>query len=121
MKKRIYIAEDDQAIAFILDAILTDAGYQVDVFNDIASLKIGMNSLQPDLLLMDIILPDGNGLDYCRELKLGGDVASHPVFMMSAMMPLEKMVGDHGADAFISKPFKLNFVVDTINCYLNAG
>lgn len=121
MKKRIYIADDDQAIAYLLDMILTDAGYQVDVFNDIASLKTGMNSIQPDLLLMDIMLPDGNGLDYCMELKLRDDVPSHPVFMMSAMMPLEKMVGRSGADAFISKPFKLNFVVDTINCYLNAG
>lgn len=120
MKKRIYIAEDDQAIAYVLDALLTDAGYQVDVFNDMASLKIGMKNSQPDLLLMDIILPDGNGLDYCRELKLSDDVVSHPVFMMSAMMPLEKMVGGNGADAFISKPFKLNFMVDTINCYLQA-
>lgn len=120
MKKRIYIAEDDQDIAYLLDTILTDEGYQVDLFKDITSLKLGMNKLQPDLLLMDVILPDGNGLDYCRELKFGADTASHPVFVMSAMMPLEKMVGGHGADAFISKPFKIDFVVDTINCYLDG-
>jgi two-component system, OmpR family, phosphate regulon response regulator PhoB len=67
------------------------------------------------------MLPDGNGLDLCREIKNSENPVTHPIFMMSAALPLEKMVGRNGADAMISKPFKLDFVLNTIKCYMSPN
>lgn len=115
MQLRIYILEDDRNIGFILDHILTDEGYQVSVYETISAFREALVNM-PDLLLMDVRLPDGNGMNLCEELK-GPQGISIPVLMMSADWHRHG-IEDCLADAHIAKPFEIDDIVKLIARHL---
>lgn len=116
MGKEIFILEDDKDIGFILNHILFEQGYQVCLYEKISDIRQGLDDHLPDLLLMDVRLPDGNGLDLCAELKtVEGN--SPPVLMMSADWDAHNK-SICGADEFISKPFDLDMILGKIEFYL---
>ncbi|MBT2560817.1 response regulator transcription factor [Pedobacter sp. ISL-68] len=115
MHKEIYILEDDKDIGFILNHLLLDEGYQVYVFETVTEFRKALVTGRPDLLLMDVRLPDGNGLELCAEIK-SAQKHDIPVLMMSADWPMH----DHKAcqaDAYIAKPFDIGQVVSKIGEY----
>lgn len=116
MGKEIYVLEDDKDIGFILNYILFDEGYQVKVYETISAFKNALHRGSPDLLLMDVRLPDGNGMELCAELKdnLTFDV---PVLMMSADWHVNHK-DMCGANDFIAKPFDIDLMVSKIGGYL---
>lgn len=118
MGKEIFILEDDKDIGFILNYVLFDEGYRVKVYESVRAFKDALDNGSPDLLLMDVRLPDGNGMELCAELK-GNALYNVPVLMMSAdwHMNHKEMCG---ADEFIAKPFDIEVVVNKIDGYLKA-
>lgn len=116
MQKLIYILEDDISIGFILKHILVEEGYQIEVFETVSSFRIALNSVLPDLLLMDVRLPDGNGMELCAELKAAGDFHV-PVLMMSADWPWRNKEICL-ANEYIAKPFDIDHVISKISGYL---
>lgn len=102
----IFIVDDDQDILRVLKANLELHGFQVYTAESCASLKRIFNEKRPDLLILDIMLPDGDGMDICRELRA---VAPEiPVIMLTAKDKLsDKIIGlESGADDYIVKPFE---------------
>lgn len=71
---------------------------------------------RPDLFLLDLMLPDGNGLEVGMELKKSEETKDIPVIIMSAHADLQKM---EGADEFISKPFNVDELLDCIRRHLS--
>lgn len=116
-KKTIYLLEDDKDIAYILNYVLFEEGYEVLVFPTISSCKQALNKRVPDLLLMDVRLPDGNGMDLCSELKNSARTTESKILMMSAHLP-EQDGKQTGADDFIAKPFDLEGMVSRIGYHL---
>lgn len=116
MNKVIYVLEDDPDISYILTYLLSEEGYEVHAFATVSACRAAVNEFVPDLLLLDVQLPDGNGIDLCTELKSNLKTASSPVLMMSASLEVEKR--DHYcANDFIPKPFNLDHMVDKIGRY----
>lgn len=116
MQKEIFILEDDKNIGFILNHVLHEAGYLVNVYETIADFRAALVDSVPDLLLMDVRLPDGNGMELCAELRLS-EVFQMPVIMMSADLQMHDRTGC-GADAYIPKPFDVDDIVAKIGEYL---
>jgi DNA-binding response OmpR family regulator len=116
--KEIYILEDDKDIGFILKYILFEEGYDVSVYETLSEIRCALQSHLPNLLLMDVRLPDGNGMDLCAELKQQKKLLL-PVIMMSAHWDLKKG-GNCGADEFIAKPFDLDQMVSKVSGYLGG-
>jgi two-component system phosphate regulon response regulator PhoB len=116
--KNIFIVEDNHDIGFILDCFLQEEGFNVSLFSTIADFKASYKQQLPDLFLLDVMLPDGNGLELCNELKDNNRSAHLPVLVMSAHSPAEKMSLETCADGFITKPFDLNQVLHEINLRL---
>jgi DNA-binding response OmpR family regulator len=116
MGKEIFVLEDDRDIGFILDHVLLDQGYRVRLYDTVKAFKDALKIGSPDLLLMDVRLPDGNGMELCAELKANSNF-DVPVLMMSADWHLHNQ-DMCGANEFIAKPFDIEMVVNKIGAYL---
>ena len=102
---QVLLLEDDPAIARTICYALQREGIAVTHSLLIADARQQWASRSFDALLMDVGLPDGNGLDWCRELRSGGSIA--PVLVLSARgEEMDKILGlELGADDYLTKPF----------------
>ena len=103
---RVLIVEDDTAIATGLAATLRGSGYAVDVTATLALASAALRVEPFDLVLLDLSLPDGDGLDWLRQVRRTGSVM--PVLIMTARDALPDRVAglDEGADDYVVKPFE---------------
>ena len=106
MPKRILVVEDDATIRDTLTFNLKKEGYAVTVAQDGADGVAKARSSRPDLILLDLMLPELNGLEVCRILRQEGNV---PIIMLTAKeSEVDKVIGlQLGADDYITKPFSL--------------
>ncbi|OPL17473.1 MAG: hypothetical protein AVO38_00360 [delta proteobacterium ML8_D] len=103
-QRLIYIVDDEENICEILEHNLLKEGYRAKSFKDGRSFLDSLNQFMPDLIILDLMLPDMEGLDICKEIKKKTDI---PVIILSAKgEELDKVLGlELGADDYIVKPF----------------
>lgn len=109
--KKIFIVEDDDGIRELLEILLQTYQYDVETFGTVKSFQTGTSGKNPDLFLLDIMLPDGNGLQLCKDLKNSGETRDIPVVLMSAHADVNRL---EGADDFIPKPFDVEELLQRI-------
>ncbi|WP_256006366.1 MULTISPECIES: response regulator transcription factor [Pedobacter] len=114
MGKIIHVVEDDDDIRFIIEYILMDSGYQVFSSATATAFYETMNNPKPDLVLLDVMLPDGNGIDICRDIRLSKDADQIKVIVMSAHAAEKAVLEQACADSFISKPFDLDKLITQV-------
>lgn len=126
--KRILIAEDSEDISLIIASLLESHGHEVVKVDNADAVLPAMVREQPDLLVLDVMMPSDEGLDgfaICQEVKHGKlahlDV---PVIMLSAIAQdlgksEDQMKSGSGADAFIHKPFDVSHLLETIEALLS--
>ncbi|MFP4473165.1 MAG: EAL domain-containing protein [Candidatus Omnitrophota bacterium] len=104
-KKHILLVDDEKTLTDTMSMLLETRGYEVDVANTAAD-ALRKVSGDHDLILLDLVLPDNNGLDVCRSLKGQNDTCHIPIIMLSAHSLYEdKVEGLYlGADDFLIKP-----------------
>jgi two-component system phosphate regulon response regulator PhoB len=118
MGQRIHIVEDDLDIRFVVCYILTEMGYEIKLSDSIADFRQQSQSYKPELILLDVMLPDGNGLELCLELKKSPEIQHIPIIIMSAHATENEVIHQACAQDFISKPFDLDDLTDKIKKYL---
>ena len=111
--KEIYIVEDDTDIRELIEFLLQAQDYKVQSFATAEAFHQQMESGHPDLILLDIRLPDGNGSEMCAELKAAEKTSSIPIILMSAHID-KKSLRESCADDFVSKPFDIDELTDRI-------
>ena len=106
-KKRILVIEDEEALGRLLKWQLESGGYAVQVMTKGKEGLLAAAEATPDLVILDLMLPDMHGLDVCRELRKVHQPWQIPVLMLTAMAkPIDQLRGfAHGADAYLTKPF----------------
>jgi DNA-binding response OmpR family regulator len=114
MKKNILVVEDDKDIREIICFILEDEEYEVNSCPDATSFRSQIFNQKPDLVIMDVMLPDGNGIDLCCEVKSDYHTNQVPVLMMSAHSSLREIRERCKADDFIKKPFDIYNLIDKV-------
>jgi DNA-binding response OmpR family regulator len=104
MKSRVLIVEDETSIAEPLAAHLAREGFVPEVAGTLASARSAFEQGEPDVILLDVMLPDGDGRDFCREVRRSSDV---PIVMLTARgEEVDRIVGlELGADDYVVKPF----------------
>jgi len=106
----VFVVEDEVQIARILGDYLLKAGFEVEIFGDGQSALDRFSECPPDLILLDLMLPEVDGLTVCREIRKVSEV---PIIMITAKVEeVDRLLGlELGADDYICKPFSPREVV----------
>ena len=120
-KKKILIVEDEESIRELVCILLTARGYEVRGVADGQAALDAVAEEPPDLVLLDIMLPELGGFEVCRLIKETAETQHIPVIMLTAKKSLEDLArGEEvGADWYITKPFKTSTVIEAIQKFLN--
>lgn len=118
MGKHICILEDDPGILEIIEILLLEEGYQVECYSRVHDFFSKKES-SPDLFILDVMLPDGNGLEVCKLLKSDQTTKSIPILMMSAHADLPEMTSACTAEEYVTKPFDIHVLLRKIARQLN--
>ena len=105
--QRVLVVEDDPSIARLLEIELGEAGYRVELARTGAQGLAAIEGDEPDLVVLDVRLPDVDGLTVCRSARRGGH--NVPILMLTALDRVgDRVLGlDTGADDYLSKPFAI--------------
>lgn len=119
----IYILEDDRNIREIEEIALKNADYEVVSFETAAEFGKRLKEKVPDLLLLDLMLPDANGLRLVTQLRQNVMTMSLPVIMVTAKTTeIDKVRGlDSGADDYLTKPFSVMELISRVKALLRRS
>ena len=123
MSHKILIIEDEPDIRKTLEYNISREGYKVVCASSLSEGKEQINSSDFSLILLDLMLPDGSGLDLCREIKSDKDKSSTPIIILTAKDDeVDKVVGfELGADDYVTKPFSVRELILRIKAVLKRG
>jgi DNA-binding response OmpR family regulator len=107
VSRKILVVDDEQILVDTIAYNLQQAGYQVTTASDGASALEAAHRETPDLVILDIMLPEMDGLEVCRLLRRENNTATVPIMMLTAKGDeIDKVVGlEVGADDYVTKPF----------------
>jgi DNA-binding response OmpR family regulator len=103
------VVDDDAAVASLLDELLSEEGYQVLLARTLADARTHLAANEPDVILLDVQLPDGSGFDFCEQLRSDAKTVDMPILFLSAVDRSADSVArglDLGGYDFLSKPFR---------------
>ncbi|MBU3175899.1 response regulator transcription factor [Clostridium estertheticum] len=120
MKYKIYIVEDDLSISNLLQDYIAKYGFEVTIVENFEEIMLGFNKFSPDLVLLDVNLPEFDGFYWCRKIRQQSKI---PIIFISArdsgmdqVMALES-----GADDYITKPFYFDVVIAKIKSHIRRA
>jgi len=107
MARKILVVDDEAILLETMIYNLEQAGYQVSTAADGISALEAARSEKPDLIILDIMLPEMDGLEVCRQLRRENSTSTTPIMMLTAKIDeIDKVVGlEVGADDYVTKPF----------------
>ena len=116
----IYLVEDDESIREIESIALKNSGHEVIGFENATAFFKGIESIIPDLILLDVMLPDMNGNEILARLRKKTDTRKVPVIMVTAKTTELDMIKslDDGADDYIKKPFSVMELITRVKVLL---
>lgn len=122
-KKTIMVVDDNPDIITIVKTILEGKGYTVFSASSGPELLELLKERKPDLIILDIMMPEMDGLEVLTRLKGMADTATIPVILLTAKVQYEDVLGGYklGADYYITKPFTSTQLVNGINLLLGEG
>lgn len=116
----IYVVEDDRNIQEIETFALQNSGYHAEGFFGAGEFLKRMKEQAPDLVLLDIMLPDADGIDVLKQIRQNPQTKDLPVIMVTAKsMEIDKVRGlDSGADDYLTKPFGIMELISRVKALL---
>ena len=118
-EKNIYLLEDDPDTRSLVTHILEKDGYKVSQFEKVKDFNQQVEKKLPDLFILDVSLPDGNGLDVTKKLVEGHAADSLHVLVMSADHVNQEKALNSGAQSFMRKPFNIKEFLKRVEALLS--
>ncbi|MFI5841522.1 response regulator transcription factor [Catenuloplanes sp. NPDC051500] len=118
MSARILVVDDQPNLVDLLRTVLEFHGFAVSTAGTAADAVATARHDQPDLILLDVMLPDGDGVDVCRRLRAAGSTAA-VVFLTARDARADEIAGlAHGGDDWITKPFDMDVLLARVRAVL---
>jgi len=123
MSPRLLLIDDDARLTAMVGDYLRRAGYAVEVAGSLAEGRERIGRELYDALVLDLMLPDGDGLELCRDLRAAPRTRSLPLLMLTARgEPMDRIVGlELGADDYLPKPFEPRELLARIKALLRRA
>jgi DNA-binding response OmpR family regulator len=116
---KILVVDDDPDILSLVETILTMHDFNVEALLKWESIDNSLNNFKPNLILLDVSLAGADGRDICKKIKQSKETEHVPVILFSANAKMGNDIENCHAQDFISKPFELSHLVQTIKLHLN--
>ncbi len=120
MAKRIAIVEDEAELASLIDYNLVHNGYQTQVLNGAHSTLKMLEQYRPDLILLDVMLPEMDGFELCRQIRQSPVLGRTPVLFLTARSDeVDRVLGlEIGGDDYMTKPFSPRELIARVKAHL---
>jgi two-component system alkaline phosphatase synthesis response regulator PhoP len=122
-KKSVLIVEDEKDIASILTVNLEADGFSVHVLASGRDVHSFVLNHSPDIILLDVMIPDKDGFEVCRQLKQDNHTAAVPIIFLTAKSMEHNVISglEIGADDYVSKPFSISVLISRIKAVLRRS
>ena len=120
MPKRIAIVEDEAELASLLEYNLTRHGYQTQVLGGVSGTLKALENARPDLILLDVMLPELDGFELCRQIRQSSLLGRTPVLFLTARSDeVDRVLGlEIGGDDYMTKPFSPRELIARVKAHL---
>ncbi len=119
-KNTVLLVEDDHALLDLNRRVLEREGYRVLPARNLKEAREAMGRVCPQAVVLDVELPDGSGIDFCRELRRTGGI---PIMFLTSLKgdKYEKAGYDAGADDYIVKPYRIERLTESVAALTTGG
>ena len=120
MPQTVLVVEDDHDLCNLLNYNLTRGGYQVDIIGRVQGGLERIRGSRPDLIILDVMLPDGDGFELCRQIRADPSLTSIPILFLTARSEeADRVMGlEIGGDDYITKPFSPSELLARVKAHL---
>jgi DNA-binding response OmpR family regulator len=120
MSKKVAVVEDEAELASLIEYNLTRGGFQVNLLNGSGQTVHELETWQPDLIVLDVMLPGQDGFDLCRQIRQRGKLARTPIIFLTARAgEVDRVLGlEIGGDDYMTKPFSPRELLARIKAHL---
>lgn len=120
---KILVVDDDIHATTLFKTILTAKGFEAFIVNDSAIAVQTADSTNPDLIILDLMMPEPNGFEVCKMLRSNPKYSHTPIVIFTAMGDSESkaLALDAGADEFLTKPFRVEDLMEKIKTLINKA
>ncbi|MFW6120499.1 MAG: response regulator transcription factor [Petrotogales bacterium] len=115
----ILVVEDDENLAFGIKYALEQEGWEINISRSISEAQHVLDNGNFDLILLDVMLPDGNGFDFCKKIRRNSDIPI--IFLTARDEEVNVVMGlESGGDDYVTKPFRLRELISRIRANLRT-
>lgn len=119
MSRKIAVVEDEAELAALIEYNLTRGGFDVKVLNGAGQTLRDLEAYQPDLIVLDVMLPGQDGFDICRQIRQGPLARTPVLFLTARTEEVDRVLGlEIGGDDYMTKPFSPRELVARIKAHL---
>ncbi|WP_129717564.1 PleD family two-component system response regulator [Pedobacter sp. SYP-B3415] len=115
--KKVLVCDDDEAILDVTTLVLEDSGYEVTPVIESTQIYDVIRQVKPDLLLLDLWMPDLSGEDITRFVKSDAELQNIPIIIISASSEGRRIAEEIKADGFLPKPFDIDGLIEMVARY----
>lgn len=114
---KILVVDDDPVIGLLVNDFLTAYGHDIEVINSGSECLAKLQTDQPDMLILDLVMPEMSGIDVLEKIRTDGATEKLPVIMLSANDDTDTLLEQYGfgADHYVEKPFNVKKLLEIIN------
>jgi two-component system phosphate regulon response regulator PhoB len=123
MSKRVAVVEDEAELASLVEYNLTNSGFQSKILDGSRGTLGRLEEWRPDLIVLDVMLPDGDGFDLCRQIRKSTSIGRTPILFLTARSDeVDRVLGlEIGGDDYITKPFSPRELIARVKAHLRRG
>lgn len=123
MMAKILVVDDDIHATTLFDTLLTAKGYDAVIVNDSSTAFDVAKSTSPDLIILDLMMPEPNGFEVCKILRADSKFTKTPIVIFTAMGDKESKEAalEAGANEFLTKPFRVEDLMNRIRSLMEKS